>query len=398
MNKDYEKWRCYNVFFVTLRRESKNKDMKRLIVTIFALFVMAGNMSLWAQVRVGVLLPLKERSSRGTTMIEFYRGLLMAVDQLKQDGHNVEVFTLDAGTSEESMRSALNEGTLAQSDVIFGPADVSQVTLLAAYCKEHAIRMVLPFNTPCPQVYSNPYVYVTGVAQELLFPVVTTLVMREMENSNFVFYETGETDERGRSFYEHLKQIVNLRGLQSTMVHAVDGISGIAARLNQFRKNVIISDSRSQTSLVSLVNNLKAFRDQQPEYKISLLGYPEWLTYTNSMLRDYYLFDTYVYSPYYRNPLSGRVAKFEQRYLQNFGQAGRNTFPKAEMLGYDLGLYFLYGLATMGNAFDAGQDGLEQKALQHTFHFQRVGELGGYVNLHAQLVHYTTFNTIQEIR
>ena len=157
-------------------------------------------------------------------------------------------------------------------------------------------------------------------------------------------------------------------------------------------------DSRSQSALVPLVGNLKLFRDQQPEYKVSLLGFPEWLTYTNTMLRDFYLFDTYVYSSYYRNPLGGRVAKFEQRYLKNFGQAGRNVFPKAEMLGYDLGMYFLQGIATMGSGFDSAQGSIVQNPLQHTFRFQRVGDLGGYVNLHAQLVHYTTFNTIQEIR
>ncbi len=372
--------------------------MKRLIVTIFVLFALVGSMGLWAQVRVGVLLPLKEQSARGTTMVEFYRGLLMAIDDLKQQGHSVDVMAVDAGVSEESMRQALTDGHLAQTDVIFGPADVSQVPVMASYCKEHSIRLVLPFNTPCPQVYTNPYVYVTGVMQELLFPVVTTLVMRETENSNFVFYETGETDERGRAFFDHLKQIVHLRGLQSTTLRASDGVGGFTAGLNQFRKNVIVLDSRSQSALVPLVGNLKLFRDQQPEYKVSLLGFPEWLTYTNTMLRDFYLFDTYVYSPYYRNPLGGRVAKFEQRYLQNFGQASRNVFPKAEMLGYDLGMYFLQGLVTMGSGFDSAQGSIVQNPLQHTFRFQRVGDLGGYVNLHAQLVHYTTFNTIQEIR
>ena len=378
--------------------KAKQSIMKRLIVTIFVLFALVGSIGLWAQVRVGVLLPLKEQSARGTTMVEFYRGMLMAIDDLKQQGYSVDVMAVDAGVSEESMKQALTDGHLAQSDVIFGPADVSQVPVMASYCKEHSIRLVLPFNTPCPQVYTNPYVYVTGVMQELLFPVVTTLVMREMENSNFVFYETGETDERGRAFFDHLKQIVHLRGLQSTTLRASDGVGGFTAGLNQFRKNVIVMDTRSQSALVPLVGNLKLFRDQQPEYKVSLLGFPEWLTYTNTMLRDFYLFDTYVYSPYYRNPLGGRVAKFEQRYLQNFGQASRNVFPKAEMLGYDLGMYFLQGLAAMGSGFDSAQGSIVQNPLQHTFRFQRVGDLGGYVNLHAQLVHYTTFNTIQEIR
>ncbi|MBQ8968901.1 MAG: ABC transporter substrate-binding protein [Bacteroidaceae bacterium] len=349
-----------------------------------------------ATVKVGVLLPLKEQTARGTTMVEFYRGLLMAVDAVKVEGTNVEVTAIDCGSSETSLCQALQTPALQQLDVLFGPVDAVQVTTLSEFCRQHGIRMVLPFNTPCPQVYSNPWVYQVGVAQELLYPGISNLVMEHLANSNFVMMHTGETDSRAQSFVEHLGQVLELRGMQTTHLNVNADEFAYDRALNQFRNNVVVPDSRSQAALTQMLTGLKAYQQKYPQYKVTLLGYPEWLTYTRSLLKDFYQYDTHVFSAYYRNPLSGRVARFEQTYQAHYGQASRVSYPRAEMLGYDLAYYFLHGIAALGTAFEEQQSTLAQQPLQHTFRFQRVGgSEGGFVNLNVLMVHYTPNNTIQ---
>ena len=352
----------------------------------------------WAAeaLKVAVLMPLKEQSPRGETVIEFYQGLLMAVAQLKGEGQSVDVYALDSGTDEAQMETVLRNSMLTKMDVIFGPADGAQIAPLADFCRQHGIRMVMPFNTPCNQLYSNPWIYQVGVAQEQLYPGITALVMDQMENSHFVVYHSGEQDERAQSFTNHLTQVFALRQMQVTSLPAGADVRAFEQALNQFRENVIIPDSRSLKAVKDLLAGLKAFRADFPQYKVKLLGYPEWLTYTSVLLKDVYALDTRVFSAYYRNPLSGRVLKFEQQYRQNFGKASRNSFPRAEMLGYDLGCYFLRGLARYGADFDNQHAAMaEAQPLQQYFRFQRVGEQGGFINLHVQLVHYGANNTIQ---
>lgn len=368
---------------------------------IFTLLVLcAVGMSVWAAttIRMGVLLPLKEHTNRGTMMVELYRGLLMAVEQVKGEGTSVEVFAYDCGTTASALSEVLKNKQLERLDVLFGPADASQVATLAAFCQQHGIRMVLPFNTPCPQIYGNPWIYQAGVSQELLYPGVTSLVMEHLANSNFVMCASGEDDSRASAFMNHLDQVLNLRGMQTSRLNVNADELGYEHALNQFRNNVIVMDSRSHSALNKVLAGVKSFMAQHPQYKVSLLGYPEWTTYTSTTLKDFYQFDTYVFSSYYRNPLSGRVVKFEQRYRQNFGTSSRNVFPRAEMIGYDLGYYFLHGLGVYGSQFDEKQGALEYQPVQNYFKFQRVGEQGGYVNLHVQLVHYTPNNTIQVVR
>ena len=356
----------------------------RRIFTLLLLCVVG--MSVWAAttVRMGVLLPLKEHTNRGTMMVELYRGLLMAVEQVKGEGTSVEVFACDCGTTASALSEVLKNKQLERLDVLFGPADASQVATLAAFCQQHGIRMVLPFNTPCPQIYGNPWIYQAGVSQELLYPGVTSLVMEHLANSNFVMCASGEDDSWGSAFMNHLDQVLNLRGMQTSRLNINADELGYERALNQL--------------LNRMLAGVKSFMTQHPQYKVSLLGYPEWTTYTNTALKDFYQFDTYIFSSYYRNPLSGRVVKFEQRYRQNFGTSSRNVFPRAEMVGYDLGYYFLHGLAVQGSRFDEMQGTLEYQPVQNYFKFQRVGEQGGFVNLHVQLVHYTPNNTIQVVK
>lgn len=372
--------------------------MKR-IFSLLLLCIIGSWLYAATTVRVAVLLPLKEHSARATTFVEFYRGLLMAVEQVKREGTSVDVYALDCGTTETSLQQTLANDQLTTMDFIFGPADAVQVPSLAEYCRRHEVRLVLPFNVPCPQVYGNPWIYQVGVAQELLYPGISSLIMKDLENSNFVFYRTGESDERAQNFANHLSQVLKLRNMQTTSLAAGGDEFAYDRAFNQFRQNVVISDSRSMSSLAQMISGIKSFQARYPQYKIVLLGYPEWITYAPTMIRDYYQFDTRVYSPYYRNPLSGRVVKFEQQYRANYGQASRVSYPRAEHLGYDLGYYFMHGLAKLGREnFDSMQGTLEQQPLQHYFFFQRAGENAGYVNVNVQLVHYNSNNTIQLVR
>ena len=355
-------------------------------------------MALAATIRVGVLLPMKDTSSRGTIMIEFYRGLLMAVDAVKTEGTDIEVYAFDCGKTDLQMEELLTKPELSRLDMIFGPLDAGQVTPLSEFCRQHEIRMVLPFNTPCPQVYGNPWIYQVGVAQELLFPNISTLIIENLTNANFVFFHTAENDERGVAFTDHLKQVLSLRGIPTTNLAIGADEFAYDRALNQFRNNVVIPDSRSITALNQMLKELKAYQAQNTQYKVALLGYPEWITYTGTLLRDFYQYDTHLFSAYYRNPLSGRVAKFEQQYAKNYTVPSRNSYPRAEMLGYDLAYFFIHGLATLGKDFDEQMSTLPQQPIQHGFNFTRVGEQGGYINTFVQLVHYSTNHTIQVVK
>ena len=335
-------------------------------------------------VKVGVLLPLKEKAAMGQTLLEFYRGFLLAVDSVKHEGLSVDIYTLDPGTTVTGLEDVLSRGALQDADVIFGPGVSAQVNALATYCQAHGIRMVMPFAMPCAQIGQNPYVFQAALSQESLYPDVAQLVMENLADANFVMLRSDEHNARGTAFQAYFQGQVKSFGLPHSVlsVNADDG--GVETAMNVYRPNVVVLDSPSETALRSALSLLRRFRDTHPYYRLSLLGYPDWLNLVGRYGDDFHAFDAYVYSPFYSSLLSGRIVRFTQKFRQSFGVAPSQTLPSAAMLGFDLVYRFLNGVNPM--------------PLQQDFDFRKVSEQGGEVNRFVQLIHYGKNKLIQILR
>lgn len=337
-----------------------------------------------AAVRVGVLLPLKERSPLGQMMLEFYRGLLLAVDSVKNQGLSVEVYTLDSGTTEASLREALAGGSLRPADLIFGPGVPEQAEALAAYCRQQGIRLVMPFNTPCATLATNPYVFQAMLPQEALYEAAVQLTLESLADAHFVLLRCGEADDRAASFQSALAERLQAYGLPHSVLNVQADAGAVVQALSITRNNLVIPDSRSEAALERMAQQLNAFRQTHPNYRFSLLGYPDWLAFATRRSELLFACDTYLFTPFYANPLSGRTIRFAQRYEQDFRSPLLPLLPSPAMTGFDLGYHFLHGV--------------NPQPLQQDFDFQPVAEQGGQANCRLQLVHFASNKLIQVIR
>ena len=139
-------------------------------------------------------------------------------------------------------------------------------------------------------------------------------------------------------------------------------------------------DNTSIKTLNVFFAKLRNFQQNHIQYKISMIGYPEWQTYTGTLLKDFYTYDTYIYSSYYRNPLQERTSTFERNFMNNFKRPMIISYPRYGMMGFDMGYYFLRGLSRYGDFFEQCQGEMQLQPVQHPFRF--VGGSGdeGYTN------------------
>lgn len=115
--------------------------MHRILLFIYSLFC---TVCVFSQtVNVGVMLPLHDVDGDGRRMVEYYRGILMAVDQLKQDGMNVNVHAWNVPIDADPRPTLLQKGA-KECNVIFGPLYTKQVKLMGDFCKSYGIKMVIP--------------------------------------------------------------------------------------------------------------------------------------------------------------------------------------------------------------------------------------------------------------
>ena len=90
-------------------------------------------------IRVGVMLPLHNQDGDGKRMVEYYRGILLALNQLKSEGITTDVHAWNVPKGAD-IRATLLEPNASKLDVIFGPLYSEQVKPLADFCRTYDIN------------------------------------------------------------------------------------------------------------------------------------------------------------------------------------------------------------------------------------------------------------------
>ncbi len=128
------------------------------------------------------------------------------------------------------------------------------------------------------------------------------------------------------------------------------------------------------------------------------MGYAEWQDEAEQLLGDFFAFDTYIISPYYYNVLDDRIKLFEQTYTKNFRAYIARKNPRPAAFGFDVGLYFLSGISSLGDTFEQMQSSIRQEPYQNWFHFERNPSGMSFINSFVQFIHFTTESKVELIR
>lgn len=359
--------------------------MKRFIIAITLLLPAV----LWAQadvLKVGVMLPFEKNTDRGAKMVEFYRGFLMAADSIRKEGCRIDMWAWDSGSTKSEMTTCIetNRAVLSNLDIVFGPADVLQIPPLADFCTENGIRLVLPFaNGQDPM--GHPLLYKATPSSVAMSMTAGMFVSSAFPTRNYIIVHTGEMDEKGKTLTETLKTELEKWRVTPKVLDITQEEPAYDDVIDPFGENFLVPDNSSVKALNILFSTLNTYANVHEGCKISLLGYPEWQTYTGTLLKSFFRYDTYVYSTYYFNPLSEHCAEFQRNYERNFGEAMQISFPRYSVLGFDLGYYFM------------GKEG-STVPYQNNFDFIQDREGCGFNNNFIQLIHYTPEEKIELIK
>lgn len=348
-------------------------------------------------VRAAVVLPLKEKTARGGKMVEFYQGLLIAVDSLKREGVDLELTALHSGSTADDMDHLLMQHSLRGMDVVFGPLDVSQHLALADYCDIHGVRLVSPFSTLTTQLRHHPLFYLANAPRARVQQQAIWFVQNQFPNHNIIIVDAAEQNEEGTALTTALRNAMTQLGVYVRTLSATADDMAYYQAFNPLRKNLLVLNSSSLRALNTFLPRLKEYRRQHPELTISLLGYPVWQTYTAQLLQDFYEQDTYIYTTFFRNPLSARTQAFDQQFLQWFHRPMQVTFPRYGTMGFDIGYYFLRGISIYTHHLEENHPNVPAQPYQHPFFFEQENEEDGFVNTFVELVHYAPSQSIDLI-
>ena len=106
------------------------------------------------EIRVGVMLPLNDKSTDGKRMLEYYRGVLMACDSLRAIGVSTDIRAWNV-TEGSDINKLLADPHVANRDIIIGPYYTKQLKALGDFAMARDIKVFVPFTTYSQEIYNN---------------------------------------------------------------------------------------------------------------------------------------------------------------------------------------------------------------------------------------------------
>ena len=345
-------------------------------------------------IRVGVMLPLHQVNGDGKRMVEYYRGVLMACDSLKKLGISVDIHAWNAAEDSDISQILSNEAA-SKCDLIIGPLYSKQMPALSAFVEKHKIKLLIPFSINAPQLADNKFIYQVYQSQVTQNTATVDHFVKGFKNYHTVIIDCNDSTSQKGEFTTSLRRQLNQQNMECSITNLKSGESDFSKAFSRTKPNVVVLNTGRSPELGVAFSKLNGLKVNEPDLRITMFGYTEWLMYTRTHLENFYKFNTYIPSVFYYNPLSASTKRLQQKYRWNFHSDMQNNLPRFALTGFDQAYFFLTGLHREGRKFlgDKSNPDYVQTPLQ----FERYGN-GGLRN-HTQLfVHYTPDNRVETIK
>lgn len=352
----------------------------------------------WNGINVAVILPFQldnpAVNADKSKMVEYYEGLLLAVDSLKHQGVSLNVYAYDSGTEETSISDILQKEEMGSMDIIFGPVHPKHIGEAAAFAAQHEIPLVLPFARSVPQLASNPMIYQVNVEQEDLDVEALKHFFSAFPQPNVLFFEPkdgtpdafcgklmAELDERA---FDYVRLVADTTSnVENLLTHLDESADNILMMASSDKDNKLLSHMMPVFQLMA--------RDSLAMHSLHLFGYPQYQLYAVSHMEQCQEVDTWFYSSFYTNNILPESVNFHRLFRRTYSRDLINRYPKYGILGFDTGWYFLRAISQHASQSSsvtlADLSRYDCPTIQTGFRFERVGEGGGWVNRKAYLIH-----------
>lgn len=349
--------------------------------------------------------------------VEFYEGVLLAVNQRQRMGQRINVVAYDLGT--RTLDDILTDETLLGANLVVGPINASDVRAVAQYCEIHGIDMISPIAY-CPDlVPTHTHLYQLNTAKSELYDRLSEVLLREFSDFEFVFVCDSLYASKQDPYPAVLKKALAAHGRtwHDFTFSMPNDIVQMDLKLDLYNSNVLyVPTSSNKETMYRLIPSMKnksflesggALDGLEDEDVVNLksaivsegrvtalFGYPEWQMFAPEFMDSFFDLNVYLFTKFYANPFDEEVRGLQNEFLSWFSKDWMPLQPKYGALGYDVanyGLQYLSGLSGFPGVRETSA-----KTLQSAMDFVKIGD-GGYLNKGFYLVHFTPQTQVEKM-
>ena len=325
-------------------------------------------------------------SSRTEPFLQFYHGVLMAVDSLKRLGYTIDLHVYDTERDPNTVQRLVRELNLLSPDLIIGPVYANTYKAVAEQLGNRTIPMIFPLSSRGGDLVRFPnFVQLNTSTVSLVEEMADWIVANDTQAHliNIIPDGGGRTGEESR-----VTDLVRTRLQANGMEDMTNCQWRPQMHLDSLRKvmrlgveNIILFPTINEAAASRTLPVLSALADQ---FRITVIGFPDWLKFTSIDEEVLFKLNVKMMANSYVD-YQGDVAKeFSAKHRDYFYSEPNNVVNRA----FDIVMCFI-PLVDMerGNTLNV----LREKDISGAFtrfRFHPVSGLGGLENRGLYLINY----------
>lgn len=347
-------------------------------------------------IKLGVMLPLHNDNDDGVRMVEYYRGVLLACQEMQAEGISIDVRAWNLAIDADESK-ILQDPNAATCDIIIGPLYSSQLPALAEFTHMRNIRLVVPFSIVGNSVekYGNVFQLYQSPAE--LNSGTCSRFASLFSGYHPVIINCNDVKSQKQEFTANLRQTLDAKKISYNITNVTTEDKNFDKAFSKNQPNIVVLNTDHSPQLTEVYKKLAAMQQRQPKVQVSMFGYTEWLMYTKYNLDKFFQFDTYIPSTFFYNEANAATKDFEGKYKDQFALDMLEALPRFALVGYDHARYFVKGFRAYGNQFVGSQQQRTVPSIQNPMYFKSAAVNGGFKNKAQMFIHYTPQRTIEAI-
>ena len=345
---------------------------------------------------MALILPLgldnEEQSKRVTLATDFYRGVLLAADTLRNSSSPLKIKTFDAGATVADTRKILNSEALQGVDFIIGSPDQEQFDAIATFARNNNIYLINSFLVKDSTHLTNPYVIQTYIDQSSMYDKAADYAVSLVESNPGiipVLLENKHGDRNKEELISIITERLAAKGISPLTVN-YDGnltLSELKESLAPENSYIFLPMSGTLKEFNRFAHSIASYASQEAEplgAKVMVFGFPEWTAFRASARENLSKINARIYSRFYADNTAFNYQNANDAYKRWFGRDLPSEVPVQALLGFDTALFLINALNT--NVSDLGNASSEQ-GVQSTFNLKRIDN-GGLINRALYTIEY----------
>jgi LysM repeat protein/ABC-type branched-subunit amino acid transport system substrate-binding protein len=319
---------------------------------------------------------LSNIDSRIIGFMEFYEGVLLAVDSLQRTGMNIELDVFDASNS-QMINALLQLEEFRDLNLIIGPVYPELQENVAAFAAKNRIPMISPLSPVGNFEQNNSWYFKASPGKEFQVAQTAEYIGREFSDKNFILLQmSGSSNSVEAKLAPVCIEKLGGPG-KSELFHQYNfqtqGVNSILTMLSETGENVFFIPTDNEAQVSVAVTNLTALAEN---YNVVLMGTPAITKLKSIQTENFHRVRLRYLSHYFIDYNKPLVRRFVSRYRETFS-AEPSQFSHQ---GYDVAYYFLSALYRYGKDFRNCLPEYPMELTQMYFDFRKVSPMGGYMN------------------